>query len=107
MDDDLNTPSAVALLFDLATRANTLADAGELDAARGVAELLVVLAASLGLSIRAPDESLDEHSAALAVARDAARSRGDFAEADRLRDELVGLGFVVEDTASGTRIRRA
>ena len=107
VDDDLNTPSAVALLFDLATRANTLADAGELDAARGVAELLVVLAASLGLSIRGPDESLDEHSAALAVARDAARSRGDFAEADRLRDELVGLGFVVEDTASGTRIRRA
>ncbi|HLK45536.1 MAG TPA: cysteine--tRNA ligase, partial [Acidimicrobiales bacterium] len=41
VDDDLNTPSAVALLFDLATRANSLADAGELDAARGAAELLV------------------------------------------------------------------
>jgi cysteinyl-tRNA synthetase len=107
VDDDLNTPSAVALLFDLATRANTMADAGELEAARGVAELLVVLAASLGLAIRVPDESLDEHSTKLATARDAARSRKDFAESDRLRDELVELGFVVEDTASGTRIRRS
>jgi cysteinyl-tRNA synthetase len=106
VNDDLNTPSAVALLFDLATKANSLADAGEQVAARGVAELLAVLAASLGLALRAPDESLDEHSASLATARDAARSRGDFAEADRLRDELVGLGFVVEDAAVGTRIRR-
>ena len=106
VDDDLNTPSAVALLFDLATRANTLADAGEPEAARDLAELLVVLAGSLGLSIRGADEPLDVSSAALASARDDARSRGDFAEADRLRDELVGLGFVVEDTASGTRIRR-
>jgi cysteinyl-tRNA synthetase len=107
VDDDLNTPSAVALLFDLATRANTMADAGELEAASGIGQLLVVLAASLGLSIRDADESLDERSASLATARDAARSGGDFTEADRLRDELVGLGFVVEDTASGTRIRRA
>jgi cysteinyl-tRNA synthetase len=107
VDDDLNTPSAVAMLFDLATRANTMADAGDLDGARGIAELLVVLAASLGLAIRRPDESLDEHSESLATARDAARARSDFAEADRLRDELVELGFVVEDTASGTRIRRS
>jgi cysteinyl-tRNA synthetase len=107
VDEDLNTPSAVALLFDLATMANTKADAGEVGAARGVAGLLIVLAASLGLAIRAPDETLDEHSEALAAARDEARSRSDFAEADRIRDELVELGFVVEDTASGTRIRRA
>ncbi len=107
VDDDLNTPSAVALLFDLATRANSLADAGELDAARGAAELLVVLAASLGLAIRVADESLDERSTALAAARDEARTRGDYAESDRLRDELVAQGFVVEDTPAGTRIRRA
>src|SRR5579863_3368449 len=107
VDDDLNTPSAVALLFDLATRANTLADGGELDSARRVGEVLVVLAASLGLAVRGADESLDEPASELATARDAARSRGDFAEADRLRDELVRLGFVVEDTASGTRVRRA
>jgi cysteinyl-tRNA synthetase len=106
VDDDLNTPSAVALLFDLATRANTLADEGALDEARGIAELLVVLAAALGLAVRGPDESLDERSASLAAARDAARASGDFNEADRIRDELVALGFVVEDTGSGTRIRR-
>ena len=53
-----------------------------------------------GLAVgRRADVSLDEHSASLAAARDAARARGDFAEADRLRDELVGLGLVVEDTA--------
>ncbi|HEV3212737.1 MAG TPA: cysteine--tRNA ligase [Acidimicrobiales bacterium] len=107
VDDDLNTPSAVATLFDLAASANRLADAGDLDVARGIATLLMVLAASLGLAVRGADLSLDEHSAGLAAARDAARSRGEFAEADRLRDELVALGFVVEDTAAGTRVRRA
>jgi len=107
VDDDLDTPRAVALLYDLATKANGLADSGEEEAGHAVAHLLAVLAGSLGLFLRSTDATLDASSSDLAEARDAARGRGDFAEADRLRDELVSLGFVVEDTPAGTRIRRA
>ena len=107
VDDDLDTPRAVALLYDLATKANALADAGDAEAGHAAAHLLAVLAGSLGLFLRSTDATLDATSSALASARDEARMRGDFAEADRLRDELVTLGFVVEDTPAGTRIRRA
>ena len=107
MDDDMDTPRAVALLFELATRANTLGDAGNDGEARSVAALLGVLAGSIGLVLAggAGDAGLGEEPSALAAARDEARGRGDFHEADRLRDQLVALGFVVEDTPSGTRIR--
>jgi cysteinyl-tRNA synthetase len=107
INDDLDTPRAVATLFDLATRANSLADAGDEDGGASAARLLWVLAGSLGLAARTTDEVLDERSDELARARDDARARGDFAEADRLRDELVAFGFVVEDGAAGTRVRRA
>ena len=106
VDDDLDTPRAVALLYDLATKANGLADSGDEAAGRAVAHLLAVLAGSLGLFLRGSDATLDVSSSALATARDEARGRGDFAEADRLRDELQSLGFIVEDTPAGTRIRR-
>ena len=105
MDDDLDTPGAVALLFELATRANTVADAGDLTVARAIAELLAVLAGSVGLVLRGAGDPIGEGAQALATARDHARAARQFAEADRLRDELVALGFVVEDTAQGTRIR--
>jgi cysteinyl-tRNA synthetase len=107
VDDDLDTPRAVALLYDLASKANALADGGDTEAGHAAAHLLAVLAGSLGLFLRGTDATLDGASSALASARDEARGRGDFAEADRLRDELVELGFVVEDTPAGTRIRRA
>jgi cysteinyl-tRNA synthetase len=107
VDDDLDTPRAVAQLYDLATKANGLADKGDEAAGHAAAHLLAVLAGSLGLFLRGADATLDQPSSALAAARDEARARGDFAEADRLRDELVALGFVVEDGPAGTRIRRA
>ena len=97
----------MAQLYDLATRANGLADSGDEAGGHATASLLAVLAGSLGLFLRSSDATLDVSSTALAEARDEARTRGDFVEADRLRDELVALGFVVEDTAAGTRIRRA
>jgi len=49
---------------------------------------------------------VDETSKALVSARDTARSEKNWAEADRLRDELVNLGWVVEDSPSGTQIHK-
>jgi len=106
MDDDLDTPGAVALLFELATRANTLADAGDEGGARATAAALAALAAALGLQLRGHVEGADDEALALAAARDEARAAGDYAGADRLRDELLGRGYAVQDTPSGTKITR-
>jgi cysteinyl-tRNA synthetase len=107
MDDDLDTPRAVAVLFTLATKANALADAGEAAQARRVALRVRELAGAVGLVLDGSGATLAGPEAALAEARDAARARGDYEAADRLRDELVALGLVVEDTTEGTKVRRA
>jgi cysteinyl-tRNA synthetase len=60
----------------------------------------------LGISFRAEVAEVDDASAALVAARDAARAAKDFAQADALRDELTALGWTVEDTPAGTAIRR-
>ena len=107
MEDDLDTPRAVAVLFTLATKANALADAGGDEAALQAARVLRALAGSVGLALDGSGTVLDAPTAALAEARDAARARGDYAEADRLRDRLEALGLVVEDSVEGTKVRRA
>ena len=106
MDDDLDTPKALAEIFELVRRANTAADGGDEAAGAALARSAQVLAAALGLEVGATDERLDDHSADLAARRDAARGAKDWALADRLRDELTALGWVVEDGAEGTRLHR-
>jgi cysteinyl-tRNA synthetase len=107
MDDDLDTARAVAVLFTIARKANELADAADLVAARASARLLTELAGAVGLALDGSMAILDAPEAALARDRDVARSSGNYASADRLRDELVALGFIVEDTPEGTKLRRA
>ena len=106
MDDDLDTPGALAAVFDLVRRANNAADAGRPDGAATTARRSF-LCAALGLPLRpgAVDE-IDAASAALVHRRDAARAARDWAEADSLRGQLESAGWVVEDGPDGTRIRR-
>jgi cysteinyl-tRNA synthetase len=110
MDDDFDAPAALAFVFDLVRRANTALDAGDTAV---VAELLATvrdLCAGFGLDIEDGDGSAgtgdDAEIDALVVARDDARSRRDFAEADRLRDEIKARGVTVEDGAGGTTWHR-
>jgi cysteinyl-tRNA synthetase len=113
MDDDFNTPQALGVLFDLArllqAARSQVAD-GAVGAGAfliGVGEL-VTLARVLGLlesrAKEAPklDPQLRARIESLVWLRQAARKGRDFAEADRLRAELVGLGVVLEDTRDGT-----
>jgi cysteinyl-tRNA synthetase len=86
LDDDFNTPEALALLFR--------APAGARDT---VAEVLDVL----GLGALAHDEAAPAEVVALARERQRARDGRDFAESDRLRDEIAGRGWEVRDSASG------
>ncbi|HWC37495.1 MAG TPA: cysteine--tRNA ligase, partial [Acidimicrobiales bacterium] len=106
MDNDLDTPTAVAVIFELLRRANTAADAGDSERARRLAATVAELAGALGLELGKVGDEVDDESAALVERRDAARRARDFATADALRDELTARGWVVEDGPEGTSIRR-
>jgi cysteinyl-tRNA synthetase len=106
MDDDMDTPGALAGIFELVSRANSAADAGDEAVATRLAHTAAALLGALGVSLRDESGEVDEAAAELVTARDAARQAKDFARADALRDELVALGWTVEDTPSGTAIRR-
>ena len=113
MSDDFNTPEALAALFDLGREVNRRRKAGE--AAEPLAVTLRNLAAPLGLLQMDPDVFLRsgdggdisaEEIEGLLEERRAARANRDFKRADEIRDHLIELGIVLEDTASGTLWRR-
>ncbi len=105
MEDDLDTPTALAALFGALRQANALADAGDARAGGALARATLELLAILGIQSSSGGE-LPEEIVALVRDRDAARAERDFAAADRLRSEIELLGFVVEDTPGGTRVHR-
>ena len=108
MDDDLQTPAATGLLFDLVRRANVALDAGDAAAAAPVAAAATEIAGALGLDLHA--EAAGEVPAEVlgwAAERDAARAAKDWSRADALRDQIVRAGYVVEDTPAGAVVRPA
>ncbi len=106
MDEDLGTVQAIAELFDLVKRANTLADQGDAGAAQPLAAAVYEMCRAVGLEIGGSSVAPGEDASAQAAARDDARSRGDYAEADAIRGQLQADGWIVEDTPEGTVIRR-
>ncbi len=99
MEDDFNTPVALAAVFDCIRKANTSFDAG------GDVAPLVMTARELleTLGIAWPDaHESDVEIDALVAARTAARAARDFAEADRIREELAARQVTIEDTPAGT-----
>ena len=108
LDDDLNTPEALAALFNYLRQVNAAIDDGSLDAegARVAQAALGAADGVLGVLPRAAEVLPAEVEARIA-ARNAARRRRDFSEADRIRDELAARGIVLEDTPGGTRWKKA
>jgi cysteinyl-tRNA synthetase len=106
MDNDLNTPPAMGLLFEQVRLANTVLDTEDDDSAATAVATISALASAVGLDVGDRSSGPDEQALAIAGRRDDARSARDWAAADAARDELVGLGYVVEDGPAGTRIRR-
>jgi cysteinyl-tRNA synthetase len=105
MDDDLDTPAATALVFDLVRRANTLVGAGDAAGAAPLAAAVRELTGALGLEARTGGGEVPDEVLALARQRDEARAGRDWAAADALRDEIKAAGYIVEDTAQGTVVR--
>ena len=108
MDDDLNTPRAIAALFDLAHYINRGSQEGrDVDAAQGT---LRELAGILGLTLREPE---DEHGSdvgplveLLIETRADLRDAKQYDLADRIREKLAEAGYELEDTATGTEWKR-
>jgi cysteinyl-tRNA synthetase len=115
MDDDLGVPRALGVVHDAVRSGNTALADGDKEALRAAYDGVRAMTRVLGLAPEdfaatgGPDDRLravvDALVPAMLAARDAARARKDYAEADRIRDALAGAGVVVEDTPSGPRWR--
>lgn len=109
MNDDLNTPQALAVLFELAKQIN-------IQKQPGLAVLLQKMANQLGLLQQTPEQffksqpsesSLDDQAIESLIAeRAAARQAKDFARSDAIRDELLAQGIELLDSATGTTWRK-
>jgi len=115
MNDDFGTPEACAVLFEMVREINRLRES-DLDAAAGLAARLKELASVLGVLQMEADDFLQAGAEgrvdaaevdALIQARLTARANKDWAESDRIRDQLTAMGVVLEDGKGGTTWRLA
>ncbi len=115
MNDDFGTPEACAVLFEMVREINRLRET-DLPAAAGLAARLKELADVLGVLQLDADDFLQAGAEgrvdaaqvdALIAARLAARAGKDWAESDRIRDQLTAMGVVLEDGKGGTTWRLA
>ena len=107
MDDDLNTADAIGVLFELVRAVNTFvtekrSKAAIDNAARAFDEITGVL----GISTDAKSEEFPEEAVRLLNERTEARAAKNWALADELRNRLAQLGFAVEDSKQGAKLKR-
>ena len=112
MDDDLNTPKALAVLFDLVNHGQRMLASGDPQQevlAKDVHQILLECGSTLGLFLQGTSEEAPqtlERLQARIEERDAARKEKDFARADAIHRALQEEGFLLADTAGGTLWRR-
>ncbi len=108
MDDDLNTADAIASIFELVRDINTnvVGKTPSKALVEGAISVFDELTGVLGLVYNRKTETLDSDIEALIEARTNARKEKNWAEADRIRDQLKEMGIVLEDTAQGVKWHR-
>ena len=107
MDDDLNTADALGVLFDLARAANTFVSVPRTKSAvEAVTKTYTELMDVLGLMPRKTGEEFPAEVLALLDERQEARKAKNYARADEIRDQLKALGYAIEDSRQGAKIKK-
>lgn len=108
MEDDFNTADAISSVFELVkfSNQNTNDDSSK-EYVKGLREIIVMLSDILGIEVDRQKEVLDSDIEAKIAERQAARKEKNFARADEIRDELLAMGIVLEDTREGVKWKRA
>ncbi|MBQ7500834.1 MAG: cysteine--tRNA ligase [Clostridia bacterium] len=109
MDDDLNTADAISAIFELVREINTAINGSEpctAEEARYASELLNELVSLMGFAEEKKTGDDEEEILAAIAARTEAKKAKNYAEADRIRDELKAKGIILEDTPQGTKYHR-
>ena len=114
MDDDFNTADAITAIFEHVKVANTCIAEAEnhsqwlfMELAHELKNLCDILGINIENSADAKDSDEAEKIEALITARQEARAEKNFAEADRIRDEITSMGIILEDTPGGVRWKKA
>ena len=107
MDDDLNTADAIGVLFELTRAINTALEGTPTKAlAKACRAIFDELTGVIGLLYARKKDDLSEQVESLIAARQAARKEKNFAEADRIRDELKDMGIELMDTPQGVKWKK-
>jgi cysteinyl-tRNA synthetase len=107
LDDDLNLPQGVGLVFELIREANAALDADTVDQAAREELLALIDDVDAHLDVvRAEEPGLADEVERLIAERESARKARDFVRADQIRDELRGRGIALEDSKDGVRWHR-
>ena len=107
MDDDLNTADALGVLFDLARAANTFVSVPRTKAAiQAVTKTYTELLDVLGLLPRQSEEEFPAEVLALLEERQQARKDKNYARADQIREQLKALGYAIEDSRQGAKLKK-
>ena len=109
MDDDFNVQNALSIMYDLTSNLNTHLQKNQVDkpALKKAKKLLLAWLEIFGVSFNEKQTENDDEIEVMVAKRDEARKNKNWAESDRLRDELQAKGIVIEDTPQGTRWHRA
>ena len=106
MDDDLNTPDALAAMFDLVKEINTLSAVSTKQALTAAAAAFDEIAGVLGLLYNRKRNEIPAEVTALVEKRAAAKKAKDWPAADAIRAELAAMGWAVKDTAQGPQLSK-
>ncbi|HMP77114.1 MAG TPA: cysteine--tRNA ligase [Kiritimatiellia bacterium] len=107
LDQDLNVSEGLAALFDLLRAGNKALDGGTVSPAGAASALAVLDDLDRVLGVLKPTaEEADAEVLALVAQRQAARAAKNWAESDRLRDEIARRGWIVQDSAQGAKLRK-